>query len=316
MPPAKPVLVGGFILGALALAVTGILVFGGMKLFTRDVRVVVVFAGSVAGLEVGSPVTFRGVPIGRVAAMRVQADVVSNSILVPVYLDLEPKRISWERGYDATSGGIGRAVQSGLRAQLASESLITGQLSVNLDMHAGSAVAPPRNLDGLVEIPTIPSDLEDLEEDFRKFNLPDLGVKMRATLIDLQRVLDTLQSRVGPAADDLHETLTTATATVRSIQTDAHRSLGHIDQLVDETRGQVETNGKDLDTLLKRADKTASQAEQLITTVNDLTGPESPMRADLAASLRDLAASASSLRTFTRDFERNPAGTLLERRSE
>jgi paraquat-inducible protein B len=316
MSPAKPIVVGSFILGALALGVVAILVFGGMKLFTRHVRVVVVFAGSVAGLEVGSPVTLRGVPIGRVEGMSVRADVISKAIAVPVYLDIEPRRISWKEGPAEGSADIPHAVELGLRAQLVSQSLITGELNVNLDFHTGGPAVRSQSVDGVVEIPTIPSNLEDLEEEFRKLNLPDLGVKMRETLVDLQRVLDNLQSRIGPTADDLHETLTSATAAVRGIQADTHRSLGHIDQLVEVSRGQVSTDGKDLDELLKTADRTASQAEQLLKTLNEVTGSDSPMRADLAASLRDLAASASSLRSFSRDFERNPTGTLLERHTE
>ena len=54
MTPAKPVLVGSFILGALALGVIAILTFGGSNLFAKDLRVVVVFKDSIAGLEVGA----------------------------------------------------------------------------------------------------------------------------------------------------------------------------------------------------------------------------------------------------------------------
>jgi len=42
-----------------------------------------------------------------------------------------------------------------------------------------------------------------------------------------------------------------------------------------------------------------------------MTSSRSPMRGDLEASLRDLAASADSLRSFTHDLERDPAGTIL-----
>jgi len=50
----KPVIVGGFVLGALALGVIAILVFGDMTLFTKNLRVVVVFKDSIAGLDVGA----------------------------------------------------------------------------------------------------------------------------------------------------------------------------------------------------------------------------------------------------------------------
>jgi paraquat-inducible protein B len=317
MAAAKPVVVGGFVLGGIALGVVAILVFGGIRLFSRSVRIVVVFAGSVAGLEVGSPVTFRGVPIGRVEAMRVQVDLSKGTNSVPVFLDLEPKRISWQRG--SPTGGVDdiqNAVESGLRAQLVSQSFITGQLSVNLEFQPGTRPVPRRNVDGVLEVPTIPSNLENLEKDFREFNLPDLGVKMRQTLFDLQRVIDTLQARIDPMAADLHETLVASTAAVRAIQSDAHRTLGQIDQLAVTGREQVEIDGKDFDHLLRNADHTVEEADKLLLTLNELTAPDSALRDDLQGSLRDLAASASSLRTFTHDLEHNPVGTLLSRHPE
>ena len=74
---------------------------------------------------------------------------------------------------------------------------------------------------------------------------------------------------------------------------------------------KIATNGKDLDDLIKRAGEATGRADALVTSLNDMTSP----RGDLQASLRDLAASASSLRGLTHDLERNPLGTLL-RRSE
>jgi paraquat-inducible protein B len=71
MTANKPLLVGAFVLGALAIAVAAILLFGSTHLFTRTSLMVGVFQGSVAGLNVGSPVTFRGVDIGKVARMQV-----------------------------------------------------------------------------------------------------------------------------------------------------------------------------------------------------------------------------------------------------
>ena len=75
MTRSKPAVVGSFLLGALALGVIAILAFGGMNLFAHKLRVVVVFSDSIAGLEVGAPVTFRGARIGRVEGMRLHIDV-------------------------------------------------------------------------------------------------------------------------------------------------------------------------------------------------------------------------------------------------
>ena len=104
MTPAKPVLVGSFVLGAFALGVIAILTFGGMHLFAKNLRVVVVFKDSIAGLEVGAPVTFRGVRIGRVEGMRLHIDELHHTSWIPVYLDVYRRshRLGqWVRGNHA-----------------------------------------------------------------------------------------------------------------------------------------------------------------------------------------------------------------------
>ncbi len=74
-------------------------------------------------------------------------------------------------------------------------------------------------------------------------------------------------------------------------------------------------NGDQLSKLLVSAQGAATQAEQLATSLNDLSGAGSPMRSDLEASLRDIAATSGSLRLFSRELQRNPAATLLRKAS-
>jgi len=312
MAPAKPLLVGSFVVGALVVAVVGILMFGGRNLFTRTTRVVVVFAGSVAGLDVGSPVTFRGVRIGKVSSIRVQIDVQRQVDSIPVYLELEPARVTWTDGAQpAGVSGLEMSVRSGLRAQLISQSYVTGQLTVNLDIHPELPVIPQVSIGGVAQIPTIPSDLQDLKEQFRRLDLPGLGQKTRETLVSLQRTLDTLNGAIGPVAQSLQSTLEKTTQAVSRVQADATRTLGTINQLAVDGRGQLKTNGEDLDRLLQTAQRTATEANTLLASLNDMTDAHSEMRGDLQASLRDLAASSSSLRSFTAELQNNPVGTLM-----
>lgn len=86
----KATIVGAFILGALALGVLAILFFGGTRLFATRSRVVVFFSELVAGLDVGSPVTFRGVRLGSVQSMAIRASADTMTARIPVYLELEP----------------------------------------------------------------------------------------------------------------------------------------------------------------------------------------------------------------------------------
>jgi len=312
MTRSKPVVVGSFILGALALGVIAILAFGGKNLFAHKLRVVVVFSDSVAGLDVGAPVTFHGARIGRVEGMRLHIDVHRQTSWLPVYLELDLDRIAWA---DGTVGGrradLQAAVDSGLRAQLVSQGLVGGDMSVNLDYRPGSPALLTGRTEDAFEIPTVPSDLQDLKDQLLKLNLPEIGQQARQVLTSVQHVTEELGARIGPLADDLQTTLTTATDAVRRLQSDSSHTLGDIDLLANESRRQIATNGDDLDRVLKKAEEATGRADALVESLNDMTSP----RSDLQASLRDLSASAGSLRGLTHDLERNPLGTLL-RRSE
>ena len=312
MNRSKPVVVGSFILGALALGFMAILAFGGKNLFAHRLRVVVVFSDSISGLEVGAPVTFRGAHIGRVEGMRLHIDVHHQKSWLPVYLDLDLDRIAWAD--DAVGGkraDLQAAVDSGLRAQLVSDGLVGGEMSVNLDYRPGTPATVAARTEEAFEIPTVPSDLQDLKDQLLKLNLPEIGRETREALTSLKRVTDELGSKIGPLADGLQTTLATATDAVRRLQSDSARTLGDIDGLANESRRQIANNGNDLDKVLKKAEEATAGADALVESLNDMTSPQG----DLQASLRDLAASAGSMRGLTHDLERNPLGTLL-RRSE
>jgi paraquat-inducible protein B len=309
MTPAKPLLVGGFILGALALGVLGILAFGGLNLFATHLRLVVVFKDSIAGLEVGAPVTFRGVPIGRVERMRVHVDAQHQASWVPVYLQINLDRIAWTGGSGGSRANLQAAVDAGLRAQLVSQGLVSGEETVNLDYHPDTPALMAGHPEDAFEIPTIPSDIQDLKDQLRKLNLPAISMKTQQVLARMQHVLDELDGRIGPLADGLKATLATTADAVHRLQADSTRALADIDRLANESRRQIASNGDDLDQLLKTAEQTTARADELVVSLNDMSSP----RGDLQASLRDLAASASSLRTLTHDLERNPLGTLLRK---
>ena len=319
MAANRPAAVGGFVLGGLVLALAAILVFGGLHLFTKTARVMVYFDGSVAGLAVGSPVTFRGVQVGTVRDIKVYVNVPDLKPVIPVTLELEPERISWINGPVQNSGeDLRRAVAAGLRAQLSTQSLVTGQLSIDLDFRPDTPAVLLGPANGPAEIPTSPSAMQQIKDQLLELNLPALADKALHLMVSLQDVLDPLGSRIGPAADTVLQTagaaramLDAATEAIRALQADAARTLDQVDTLATASRNQVATSGKQLDQVLRTAERTASQAEKLMASLNDIASPRSAQRANLDASLRDLAASASSLRTLTRDLQRSPARTLF-----
>jgi len=281
----KSTAVGAFVLGALALGVVAILMFAGSSLFAPQLRVVSFFQDSVAGLTVGSPVTLRGVKIGTVQSVKVSVKLPEMVPVIRVFMDLQPDQVSW------TNGAPGVDVTD-----------------VELAVKSGP------------EIPTIPSDFEKIKNQIADLNLPDLVDKARVTLTGLNDIIDQLNGKLGPlvdsarqTSDDARATLNATTAAVQQLQRDTSRSLAAVDHLASTAESQVVASGKDIDQVAANAQSAVADAQKLVQNLNSLTAQRSSLRDNLDATMRDLAASASSLRNFSQDVERNPSVLLLGR---
>jgi paraquat-inducible protein B len=261
-------------------------------------------------------VTFRGVTIGKVESIRVRVKGPDHAPFIQVYIALEPDQLSWTSGTKPSiQAELKAAVAEGLRAQLSAQSLITGELGVDLDYYPHAPPAPIDSSDSALQIPSIASDLQQFKDQVRNMNLPEIANEARRALGSLQHIADTLDQRVGPVSDGIQETLKASTAAVNELELRSTRTLAGIDRLATASRVQVTKDGEELDQLLQTAQRATAQTEALAASLNDMTSPRSAMRGDLEAALRDLAASSSSLRTFSHELERNPAATLLKRSS-
>jgi paraquat-inducible protein B len=101
--PANKTMIGLFVVGAIALIVVAIGVLGSGKLFKVSIPYVMVFEGSVKGLNVGSPVVFRGVKTGAVSNIRMRFDYATKAMTILVYSDFEPGQIEVANIDEATA---------------------------------------------------------------------------------------------------------------------------------------------------------------------------------------------------------------------
>ncbi|MGE4281708.1 MAG: MlaD family protein [Magnetospirillum sp.] len=314
----RPAAVGGFILGGVALGVAAILFFGGLRLFSSTSRAVVFFGESLAGLEVGAPVTFQGVRIGSVQSIAIRMNVDEMTARIPVFLEFDSDKVSWEgvrNGGDVVDQK--RLVAVGLRAQLAMQSLVTGQLRIDLEFRPGTPAQLVGAVTDVPEIPAVPSDLNELRNKLTALPLHELAETAQRAFLSLERlsghldsVLDPLSESVRRSTDAATRTLETTDETLRRLQMDVSTTLRGVDALVIDARAQLDSHSGDLGRTLVSAERASRQAEVLLESLNGLVEPRSQARGDLEATLRDLAASASSLRGFTRAVERDPSAIL------
>ena len=132
--------------------------------FTDKVPYLVYFDGSVRGLRAGAPVEFRGMRIGSVTDVALEIDPKQEAVRIPVTIDIEPQRISMpsDEAQPEPYATMAALVERGLRAQLKSGNLLTGELLVDLDFHPDSAPAKLDTSGQYPRIPSVPTQLEVL----------------------------------------------------------------------------------------------------------------------------------------------------------
>jgi paraquat-inducible protein B len=317
MGAARPAVVGAFVLGGLALAVAAILFFGGTRLFAPTTRAVIFFEGSVAGLDIGAPVTFRGVRVGSVqhVALHLSTD---GRARIPVTVELLPGQVLLEGEEVRRGTGLERFVAAGLRAQLVMQSFVTGQLRIDLDFRPGTpATTVAADTSGLPQIPALPSDFERLRATLSEVPVQDLAQTAQRVLHSVERLAGKLEAELGPLLDSTRHGVDAATRTLETteqavvrLQVDVSRTVLELDGLVAGARQQVDNRGTEVARVLGSVDRLARRAEALLASVDGLAAPRSPFRGDLEAAARDLAAGAASLRGFARAVERDPSALL------
>ena len=280
---ANPKLVGLFVVGAFALAVAGVALFGGGRLFSSRVTYVLFFDGSIGGLQVGAPVNFRGVRLGQVTDIVIRYLPQSGTprFVIPVYVQVEPGRI--QRDAETTRPAIDELIDLGLRAQLGMQSFVTGQLSVELDFVPGRSA----QLTGLdpryVEIPTVPSDAEKL--------------KASAT-----RLADILQDI--PLEDIARDIKTAVTAASNGI-TVMGQTISKVSDLAVPLVEDVSATVTDVRALVQDArDRIAMQQGEVLWSANESMAKLDALLVDLDTRLAPLSASAEA----TLDALRSAAG--------
>lgn len=320
-------LIGAFVLGALVLAVAAVLVFGSGMFFVQKHKLIMYFESSVSGLGLGSPVLFRGVPIGSVKEIRVDADESNLQFFIPVVVELESGKISLKSAkFDAKEKTLLQVrnerpeellktlIGKGLRAQLVTQSFVTGQLAVSLDFLPDTEI---RLLgDGAIpEIPTVPSAFEEFSNTLKQLPLQKLVDKLIGAVSGIERFMNSKHTEQMPAAID--ELLKESTDLIRDVKS----KLGPLSSSLDKAVQTYTDLGIKLD---HRVDGVAGSTEKTLETLNStlkdgklainnfekLVDSDSPTVVNLNKALIEIASFARSMRTLTDFLERHPEALI------
>jgi len=191
---ANTTVIGAFVIGSIALILTAVVLLGTGQFFNERVEVVTVFEGSVTGLEVGSPVEFRGVPVGTVKGIKALYDPDRTSFVIPVFMSIDSNAVT-NIGEDESETSprleIEKMIANGLRAQLDIRSLVTGTKFVSLEFHPDTAATLLGVGGGIPEIPSIASRLDRVTSMFDKLDIDQLAGKAILTLDGISALVNS-----------------------------------------------------------------------------------------------------------------------------
>jgi paraquat-inducible protein B len=316
MSKPRPVAVGAFLLAALALLVGGILFFTAGTLTVKHVRAVSFFPGTVAGLQVGSTVTFQGVPVGQVTSLGVRVTQDIQRPIIQVEMELVPSRLAvYGVPRLREDDLVAMLVQRGLAAQLVKESFITGRLMVELAFRTGVQTSRVGGTD-VPEVPTVPSDFAALAKQLQAVDIAGAVESFQHTAASLDTLLNSPELRQtvrdAPAVlAQLRQTLATVDREVAVLSRTGKAAVGDSAVALQKTLSSVQALVATLDresaTTLTAMRGTLGRADGSLDNTRLLLDPQGPMVSQLQQTVDDLAATAARLRNVAERVDRDPS---------
>ncbi len=320
---ANPAVIGGFVIGAAVLITAGVLVFGSGKLFADTVPAVMYFEGDLKGLREGGRVAFEGVGIGTVTDVGVFIDAKDFSTRLPVVVEINRDQFRLIGASKLPEKGHAMKTlveQKGLRAQLQSESIVTGQRFIQLAFHPD---APPAQLaidplTNLPEIPTIPTTLEQVEDTVRKALVKISELPLEQIITSLSNTLEGIDHLVNaPEVMDSVRALKTTLADVQEVVRGMDKQMGIMVSSFTTTMGNASKLTRNIDerapALLTSLTEAAKSAQQTLVSVNGAVEPNSPVRYEMVKALQELSQAARALRVLVDYLERYPNSVVFGR---
>ena len=301
---ASTTAIGIFVIGAVLLAIAGVVIFGSGQIFSKKYSYVAYFTGSVKGLNIGAPVLFRGVKVGEVTHISMEFDAKDMAFYIAVIIQLADQAThvvneEYAAGLEDVSQDefLLDLINRGLRAQLAPQSMITGLLYVKLEFFPDKeGVFLETEAFGsdieFTEIPSVSSDMEELARTFE--NLPFKQIAQN--LADMTASIDELVSspklmsilgHVDEAAETFNQTMTDFNRQLASISADLKTAINSTNRLVRNLNRQV-------DPMARGVIGTTEAATGAFNQARDTLSLEQGPVADLVASIKQAVDSATS----------------------
>ncbi|MBR1825797.1 MAG: MCE family protein [Alphaproteobacteria bacterium] len=246
--------------------------------------VIMYFDESVRGLSVGSPVVLQGVEVGKVAKIRLMANLQKGTFKTPVYVTFNSERALKVR-HSAGESMLKRLIDKGLRARLITANYLTGQLMIELIMNP-DVEAVYRGTGKYAEIPTMYSSFAQISKDLEEVPLQD-------TLVRLGNLLDNIDDNLP----QILENISNLTGSLSEATPDTMKKLNEL----------VDNLNKDMPPLLQNMTGISAKIDSVMDKKN---GEASKTMENINRTLEEISKAGRSMKNLTDYLERHPEAVI------
>jgi paraquat-inducible protein B len=312
---ANPVTVGIFVFSALLIGIAMVMFFSGGNWWSQRQHYVLVYDRSIKGLNVGAPVTIKGVKIGEVQEITARISGDSMTVLNHVLIAIDPEALEGVDDIDKTEL-MDDMIKRGLSAQLRLQSLLTALLYVDVDFHADKRGTTVDVKTRFKQIPTIPTDLEQLTQNLESIDINKLGQ-------NLQRIVNGVDQLINDKAlqrlsGDVSDTLLAVQDAAKQINRQTEQLGTEIVPLVKNSNRTVAELNRSLPQITAKLDETLAVLQDTAKTLEKtagnaafLTSEDSPLIYRLDSAAASVSAAAEQMRRLTETLDDQPESIIF-----
>ena len=312
--------IGMFVLGAALLAVVSVIVFGASTFFQDEEMFASKFAETVNGLDVGAPVKFKGVKIGKVERIAIASPRKSehggkDEDMVAVHYSIDMnllKRRMRGSGAESSLAWIKTQIKDGLRARLMYQSVVTGMLYVELDYFApADAQMKIMERGNFIDIPSESSNLSETVKAMQSAISEVAQIDFKSLFANASTLLantNTLIVNLNQKISEIDTKQLNASAINTMAKTD--KLLASANEVANTTNTFLKNTDANITSLSKDLKQSLENLDKVVADVRTITSPNSNLRYELATVLRSLNATMTSISNLTEYLQRNPNAIL------
>lgn len=319
----NPAVIGFFVIGAAVVITVAVITLGNISFDKESSRCVLYFQGSLHGLSEGAPVTYRGIKIGQVADIAIIFDPRGKDYRTPVYVDISRDILRGQPTYKGSDKAVEERflqdmIDRGLRAKLKMQSLVTGQLYINFDFYPETRTRFTGAEGKYVEIPTLPSKMEQLTTSLANLELESLINRAVDALDNLNGFLTSDNTRklvsnfsqtfehMDSLIVNTDRNLPLLVGDLRNLTDDFNRLTNQVDKSLEQGGNELDLVSTDLRSTLDRIDRAALKFTEASANIQEMTEKNSRLSYELNNSLHEVGKAAESVNALADLLQRNP----------